>query len=158
LERHVREVNALLRPTIESDASQDSEAEHLSGEEWNGLEDVTPPPVDHEAEYIDEGKYTTVTVEAVDVSKEGLHKADDQARQDPSDPESGTKVTAGATTTSASEKVAKRGWTKEKLKDRPDKPKKKRKKFRYEGKAERKFTRMKEESKNRKQAKARRAG
>jgi ribosomal RNA-processing protein 17 len=151
-------VNALLRPAIESDISQDSGAEYFSGEEWNGVEDVTPPPIDHEAEYIDEGKYTTVTVEAVDVSKEGLHKAEEQARQDPSDPESGTKVTTRATTTSASERVAQRGWTKEKPKDKPDKPKKKRKKFRYEGKAERKFTRMKEKSKNRKQAKTRRAG
>ena len=30
--------------------------------------------LDHDEEYVDEDRYTTVTIEAVDVSKEGLQK------------------------------------------------------------------------------------
>lgn len=48
---------------------------------------------------------------------------------------------------------AKRVWTKQK----PGLPKRKRKKFRYESKAERKVTRLKEHSGNKVQAKARRS-
>jgi len=56
---------------------------------------------------------------------------------------------------SSAEYPSKRRWTKHKPNDRVDKSKKK-KKFRYETKAERKFTRMKQGARNSREAKARR--
>src|SRR5436190_15257594 len=41
-------------------------------EEWEGF--AEPPAVDYEAEYIDEDIYTMVTVEEMDVLKDGLHR------------------------------------------------------------------------------------
>lgn len=137
-----------------------SAGESNSEQEWDGVrEPAELPEVDHEAEYIDEDRYTTVTIEAMDLSKEGLHKAEKEAEKEvgkdpnhskegnPEDPEAPPNHGQG-----------KRIWTKEK----PDKDgqasKKKRKKFRYENKAERKVTRFKEKSKNSKLAKARRSG
>ena len=123
-------------------------------DEWAGLEDEEqPPPVDHEAEYIDEDKYTTVTVEAMDVSKEGLFKAeqDQNDTDDPQDPSLSEQVEATDT--------KKRTWTKEKPKDKDKaKARKKKRNFRYESKAERRVTRVKEKSRGRKQAQERRKG
>lgn len=48
--------------------------------EWEGF--AEPLPVDYEAEYIDEDKYTTVTVEEMDPSREGFFKS---GRQEDSD-------------------------------------------------------------------------
>jgi ribosomal RNA-processing protein 17 len=133
-----------------------SEDDRDAAEEWTGIEEV--PPVDHEAEYIDEDKYTTVTVEALDLSKEGLQKVEREGRkQVEEDPAAETKENL-AETGQKDTKSRKRIWTKDKPKDRSDKPKKKKKKFRYETKAERKFTRMKQGAKNSKEAKARREG
>jgi len=121
-----------------------------------GIED--PPEVDHEAEYIDEDRYTTVTVEAMDVSKEGLYKAEREEM------EASTRAAAPETPEAGTLKDAenragrpKRAWSKDKPKDKPDRPKTKRKKFRYESKAARKVTRVKERSKNNKQATERRS-
>jgi len=145
-------VNALLRPQAQN---LDSEDETGTTEDWEGLPSPEPPPIDHESEYIDEDKYTTVTVEAMDVTKEGLIKADAEEQKHDKQPddvvESTKNVQPGQKTPQG-----KRKWTKEKPKDKPDKPKPKRKKFRYETKTERKFTKMKQREKNSKQAKARR--
>jgi ribosomal RNA-processing protein 17 len=151
LERHVAEVNALLDPpeAVDGDGSDD---DGDTAEEWNGVKEV--PPIDHEAEYIDEDKYTTVTVEAMDLSKEGLHKLEQEGRKQEEDvvPEAEKK---DAEPRDAA-KAKKRTWTKDKPKDRADKPKQKKKKFRYETKSERKFTRMKQGARNSREAKARR--
>jgi ribosomal RNA-processing protein 17 len=145
----------MLKPPKETDSSW-SEDEGDATDEWTGVEEV--PPVDHEAEYIDEDKYTTVTVEALDLSKEGLQKVEREGRtQDEEDPAAETEEKV-AETDQKETKSRKRTWTKDKPKDRSDKPKKKKKKFRYETKAERKFTRMKQGAKNSKEAKARREG
>jgi ribosomal RNA-processing protein 17 len=152
LERHVAEVNALLDPpeAVDGDGSDD---DGEAAEEWNGVEDV--PPIDHEAEYIDEDKYTTVTVEALDLSKGGLQKVEQEGRNQEDD--EGTEVVAEEDTESKdAAKPKKRPWTKEKPRDRTDKPKPKKKKFRYETKSERKFTRMKQGARNSREAKARR--
>lgn len=110
--------------------------------------------MDHEAEYVDEDRYTTVTVEAMDLSKDGLHKQEEtQADLDSSE----ERQLDGATRTN-DPKQGKRIWTKDKPEKDARRPKKKRKKFRYENKAERKLTRIKEKSKNSRQAKARRSG
>lgn len=117
---------------------QDFEEPNLEsdGEDgWEGCKDEAPEPVDHEEEYIDEDKYTTVTVEEVNVSKEGMRKAigdeDEEETKEykPKEPEKEKKV-----------------W--------PKKPRKK--KFTYETKAERKFTRSKQKAGNKAKADARR--
>lgn len=148
-------MNALLKQE-ETDDSGPEDDEEVT-EEWNGVEEV--PPVDHEAEYIDEGKYTTVTVEVMDLSKDGLQKMEQQGRKEEDD--AGVKtVDDGRIETEVKDtmKSKKRTWTKDRPRDRIDKPKKKKKKFRYESKAERKFTRMKQGARNSKEAKARREG
>ena len=156
LERHVAEVNALLAPA--DDIIVGGNGFNSDEEEWSGLEEVEPPPVDHEAEYIDEDKYTTVTVEAMDVSKEGLFKAQlDEDENKQKEPEE-TENTASAEKDGES-KNKKRTWTKDKPKDKDKaKARKKKRNFRYESKAERRVTRVKERSRGRKQARERRTG
>jgi len=150
LERHVEEVDAMLRPpTTETDTLDGAD----SGEEWSGVSDAEPPPVDHEAEYVDEEKYTTVTVEAMDVSKEGLFKAQQEPETDTAEAE----PQSTATSDDAASEKKKRPWTKDKPKESMQKRKKKRN-FRYEGKVERKEARFKQKARNSKQARERRAG
>jgi ribosomal RNA-processing protein 17 len=121
-------------------------------EDWEGIADPEPPPVDHEAEYVDEDKYTTVTVEAMDVTREGLFKADQEEQEDPT--KDGGEMPDPAAAEPQPEKK-KRIWSKDNPKDKTHKPKKKRN-FRYESKAERKVTRTKQRSKSSKQARERR--
>jgi ribosomal RNA-processing protein 17 len=92
--------------------------------------------IDHQEEYIDEDRYTTVTIEAVDVSKEGLQKVED-------DP-----VDTGETVypPKLADENKKKKWPK----------KEKKKKFRYESKAERKATRTKQKVGNKAKADSRR--
>lgn len=146
-------VNAMLTPADDVFIGTEGSG---TDDEWTGLEDAEqPPPVDHEAEYIDEDKYTTVTVEAMDVSKEGLFKAE----QDPKDPDEPQDPSPSEQAEGTDTK--KRSWTKEKPKDKDKdkaKARKKKRNFRYESKAERKVTRVKEKSRGRKQARERRTG
>lgn len=147
MEKHVEEVNALVKEAakaageIDENEDEDDQAE---GEQGNVLAEALT--IDHEEEFIDEDLYTTVTVEAVDVSKEGLHKVSQEDEE--ADDESNNKPATGRPST---RQGAKRIWTKE----RPNGPKKKKKPFRYESKAERKVTRFKERSGNKSKAKAR---
>lgn len=144
----------MLRPVSALGTSEDEAGASNSDEEWSGIPDEEPTPIDHEAEYIDEDKYTTVTVEAMDVSREGLFKAE-QAKDD------GHKTYEKNTSTNKEPGAGgkKSKWTKEKPKDGAEKPKRKKKRnFRYESKTERKTARSKEKSKGRKQARERRGG
>ena len=150
-------VNSMMRNAdrVASDSNEEGGEEEDYEEPWAGIKDNQNPQVDHEDEYMDEDRFTTVTVEAVDVSKDGLQKAlqeeedgsdvADTNRSDMEPPES--TASQGRT---GSEK-GKRIWTKEP----PSGPRKKRKKFRYETKAERKATRYKEKSGNKAKARAR---
>ena len=151
LERHVQEVNALLKPVSHTDSEDENAEDSEENTEWEGIEE--PTELNHEAEYIDEDRYTTVTVEAMDVTREGLSKPEEGFV-----PQLGAEGEIGIEESSKLEgkPAGKRIWTKEKPKDQSDHPKKKKKKFRYESKAERKFTRVKEKMKNSKQASARR--
>ncbi|KAI9819064.1 MAG: hypothetical protein M1832_004106 [Thelocarpon impressellum] len=142
---HVETVNALLRGADGGavGGSEDGSEPHdpPEDEEWTGIEE--PPAVDHEDEYVDEDRYTTVTVESVGVSKEGLHKVaedGDAADQDGQD----------------GERRSKKVWIKDKPTKAKAKPKTKKKKFRYESKVERKSTRGKERAGNKAKASARR--
>ena len=141
----MQEVNALLRKAQSGEGVDSGGDEGSEEEDWAGIEE--PTIIDDEAEYIDEDKHTTVTIEAVDVDKEGLHKTADGLEEDE---EPATALSQKVE--SKGDKKGKRVWTKEK----PEKPKPKKKKFRYESKADRKGTRLKERSKNKAQAKARR--
>lgn len=108
---------------------------------WNGFEgqeEAEVEPVNHEEEYIDEDRYTTVTVEAVDVSKEGLVKVDGE------NDSKGTPEAVAARP--IEEPPKKKAWPK----------KEKKKTFRYESKAERKVTRGKQKAGNKSRADARR--
>lgn len=111
-----------------------SDGEDTGEEEWGGFQDDDPPalePVDHQEEYIDEDRYTTVTVESVMVDRDGLHKpdlddSDDENEEDNEGEDKDDKDKSG----SAASKEQKH-------------PKKKKKKFRYETKVERQLTQRK---------------
>lgn len=133
LEEHVEAINRAVRDAEGGFADPGSEEEV-----WNGIEDEeAPEPIDHEEEYIDEDKYTTVTVEAVDVSKEGLQKvADEESEVSDTEPPQLVKT---------EEKTPKKQWPK----------KERKKKFRYESKVERKVTRAKQKFGNKAKAEGR---
>ena len=118
-------------------------------EPWGGIEDAVP--VDCEEEYVDEDRFTTVTVEAVDVSRDGLCKVakEDEDSEEPNAP--GLGDTTSTTKGTSRAPNGKPGGAKE----RPGVVRTKKKKFRYETKAERKITRHKEKLGNRTKASAR---
>lgn len=97
--------------------------EESDDEEWGGFQDPPEPEiVDHEDEYIDEDRYTTVKVESVSVTRDGLERpklesSDDEEKKEPETEE------------------------KEEKKKKPKAPKKK--KFRYESKVERQLSQRK---------------
>jgi len=133
VEEHVTMVNKMLEESGAAGAEgQGDDSEEADA--WEGFPDRPDlEMIDHEEEYIDEDRYTTVTVESVNVSRDGFEKPvihdsedEDQAKDE------------GEPKTSAEQ-------TKEK---RPPKPKKK--KFRYETKFERKLTDSKQRAKNHK--------
>ncbi|TVY90431.1 Ribosomal RNA-processing protein [Lachnellula willkommii] len=134
LDEHIEAVNRALKevrdPGVEREESDD--------DTWEGIADdvVEVEVVDREEEYVDEDRYTTVTVEAVDISKEGFTKS---GVEDSSDEEKGAPKLV-------EEEKTKKVWPKKAPK----------KKFRYESKAERKFTRGKQKAGNKAKADARR--
>jgi len=145
LERHVNEVNAMLPGrslAAEADDSDDHGEEVAA--EWEGVEEAVPEPVDHEAEYVDEDKYTTVTVEEVDISRDGISRLRD------SDDDQGEKEKEATNSQPAATKKPPG------KKDKDKRPKKKKKAFRYESPADRKMNRLKEKAKKTKAARARR--
>lgn len=118
-------VNRLLQ---ESEAAGAIEQGSDDSDEWDGFPDQPNLDiVDHEEEYIDEDRYTTVTVESVSVTRDGLHKP----KVDESEGEDDNKEEAKDTTESKA------------AKSRQEKPKKKKKKFRYESKFDRELTSIK---------------
>ena len=156
LERHVQNVNALLHSPQEDEDDLESQSglKSQEGDSWDGLSET--PKVDHEAEYVDEDRYTTVVIEAMDLSKEGLRKADEDDRGDggvdEEDKGEDSRLSTGG------KFGEKRKWTKDKPKEKVDRlKKKKKKKFRYESKGERRIARVKQSMRNSKQASARRA-
>lgn len=116
------------------DEAQESGAED-EGEEWEGLPDAPSVEiVDQEEEYIDEDRYTTVTVESVAVSRDGFEKPP-QVEEDEEDANEGADL-----------KENKEG---DETESKTKLPKKKKKKFRYETKIERQLTEKKRKIKSR---------
>jgi len=146
LEEHVEAINAALSKSVGHYSSDESE----EAGEWEGFDN--PPDVNYQNEYIDEDKYTSVTVETVGISREGFVSSGQDAG---SDEEGNVAVKLKKTNESEEAKSPKHAEQGRKVKER--RPKKKRKKFTYESKVDRKVTRMKERSKNQLQAQARRA-
>lgn len=132
-----------------ANSTDEAEADDMDAA-WDGIEDVPVEPIDHEAEYIDEDKYTTVTVEEVDISRDGISKVK-------GDVEEVEAVQEPQPTTNGSAPTKKSPGRPGKDKDKSKKTKKKKKKsFRYESPADRKLNRVKERAKKSKQAQARR--
>ncbi len=123
VEDHVKQVNDLLKEAQR--AGQDDDSSASEQDDWDGFEDEQPvEPIDHEAEYIDEDRYTTVTVEAVTVDRDGLHKPEEPNSGD--DAPDGQDPAGGEAGNSGQDKKAP--------------PKKKKRKFRYETKLERQLS------------------
>jgi ribosomal RNA-processing protein 17 len=137
LEEHVAAVNAILKEVSSVGAGLDSDEE---GEVWGGIDEdednVVEEVLDREEEYVDEDRWTTVTVEAVDISKDGFKKVRDEEDEEVPQLVAAEKDDGGK---------EKKKWPK----------KEKKKKFRYESKAERKFTRGKQKAGNKARADAR---
>lgn len=145
LEKHVAEINSMLQREADPDPVNLGEENRPNGGDNQEQSDGTMEHLnaDLEAKYLDEDRYTTVTVEAVDVSRDGLHKvAHDEVDESDGEglKESSPKVMLADRRRNPGEKRL------------PSKVKsvhkKKKRKFRYESKAERKTTRHKERSKN----------
>ncbi|KAH7166243.1 nucleolar protein 12-domain-containing protein [Dactylonectria macrodidyma] len=128
VEEHVSTVNRLLQESeVAGSVEQGSDD---SADEWDGFPDQPNLDiVDHEEEYIDEDRYTTVTVESVSVSRDGLYKPQVEEVEEETD-----------------NRDTKEG---EEEDSRPERPKKKKKKFRYETKIERQLTERKRRMKSR---------
>ncbi len=128
------------------DAEDEFEFEDQDEETWRGIEDdednengnpAKVEVVDHEEQYIDEDRYTTVTIEEVDVSKEGLKRAVDDDESDEPDVKAPKLV--------EKEETKKKVWPK----------KERKKKFTYETRAERKLARGKQKASRMAKAEAR---
>ena len=147
LEKHVEEVNTLLRGG-DRKGSETQDAD-LQDEEWEGIEEN--PIQNHEAEYLDNDRFTTVTVEAVDVSRDGLQKSSENQENEGS-------ISEYSDRSKDDQKISSQVPPDSKTPSREQKKRPKRKKkFRYENRAERKVTRQKERSRNRKQARERKS-
>lgn len=135
-------MNAELRkqnPDI-SDTDDGTEVDNRE-KDWEGVAEAVPEVAEDE-EYVDEDKFTTVTVEAMEAP--GERRGDDDTAM-------GDGKKSGALREIVVEKK-KRPWSKD-----SGTAAKKKKKFRYESKAERQMTRQKQKSKS-SAAKSRRMG
>ena len=138
VEDHVQAINKILREAEYAGTTEQNQ--NSSDEEWGGVSDTEVPeaPIDLEEEYIDEDKYTTVTVEAVSVDRDGLHKPElEQSSED--EPEEEGAAEKGGQDKSGSDK-------------KPKHPTKKKKKFRYENKFERAVEAKKQRAKRSKRS------
>jgi ribosomal RNA-processing protein 17 len=135
LQSHLKQFNQELRkqnPDIPSESEEDDDdAEEATFEGFGAVDEIDG----QEDEYVDEDKYTTVTVEAMGGSDDEEDKKPYVPK--PEDP-------------TAFAKPKKRPMTKD------GKLKQKKRNFRYETKTERKATREKQKKRNHKEATARR--
>lgn len=144
-EEHQRQLKMLIEENENDSNDSGNEGNEGEDEEWEGF--AEPPAVDYEAEYIDEDKYTTVTVEEMDPSREGLLKYETQEQSDDELDQDEDKKAQQTPEDANSKDPKKRPQT--------DKPKKK-KKFRYESKEERKLNQAKQRYSKARKARGRR--
>lgn len=135
MQEHVETVNRMLRESgaVAALPSDEPGPEPEPEPEWDGFPDKPRLDiVDHEQEYIDEDRYTTVTVESVSVSRQGLSRPQGDDSDEADDVEA-------ARPSGDVEEARKRGA----------RPAKKRKKtFRYENKIERQLTNSRQRAKS----------
>lgn len=140
VEEHVNSVNKMLResgmavdPSLEEDSENDSD-------EFTGFPDAPNLEiVDHEEEYIDEDRYTTVTVESVAVTRDGLEKP---LTQEEHEEQERARETKKKEYEAEEEKKRKAARLKKDKKE-------KKKKFTYENKIDRRLTEAKRRMKSR---------
>lgn len=143
----------MLRKTEEPNRS-DTEGQSTTGSgSWGGAEEIP----DHQDEFSDDDKHTTVVVEAVGVTRDGLHKLPTEPDSEVESSNQARKHTTESmiepTEATLADSTGKRAKTLAYLKG----PKKRKKKFRYESKVERKETRQKEKSGYKAKAKSRKS-
>ena len=128
------QVGALSRGLNDDDDREGGRREGPTGE-WDGFEDTPAATagetLDHEEEYVDEDRFTTVTVESVNVSRDGLVKPDDDDDDGQEDGQAGKEEQAGGSGSGDRRQSNSKKMTREPTN------KKKKQKFRYESKTER---------------------
>ncbi|KAF4779463.1 nucleolar protein 12 [Colletotrichum scovillei] len=128
VEDHVNAVSALLKEAQEADSDGNQEINGSDFEEWDGIDEPAKDQtdiVDYEDEYIDEDRYTSVKVEAISVTRDGLEKIHQDGDEEENDSQDEFKADKQASDQPA------------KSKNRKECPKKQKKKFTYETKLER---------------------
>ncbi|EEH18672.1 hypothetical protein PABG_07732 [Paracoccidioides brasiliensis Pb03] len=167
VERAIAENKALMREINSDFGSEEGGKGEGEDEEWDGIAD--PSPVDYDKEYIDEDKYTTVTVEEFDTSRKGLWRKDDEEQEDErgGGKENDHEQNGHGEEGEDGSKPQKRLWNKTNPKnknmkmnddsaERLKKKKEMKRNFWYENKTELKFTKMKERAGSKKRARERR--
>lgn len=135
MDDHVRRVNEMLKASNAATAEEDKEQYDEQEDNWDGFPDMPDLNiVDHEEEYIDEDRFTTVTVETVSVSRDGLSKPE-LPFQDDGDEKNMSKEEQN----DAADDLQRRQAPRSRLK---------KKQFRYESKAERDFENRKQRARN----------
>lgn len=138
VEEHVQAVKKALEQSGAIDPDDEEGSQDDESDEWCGFPDQPNLElVDHEEEYIDEDRYTTVTVESVSVSRDGFEKPVIRRDSDDSDGDDNKEQQGDIDTSKTKDSSASL------------KKKDKKKKFRYENKFDRKMTDQKQRSKNR---------
>jgi ribosomal RNA-processing protein 17 len=159
LEEHLKEVGQVMRKqnadmgiNAETEDEEEEEEDEWAGIEEDGNDGESAKAgedgvlVDGEDEYVDEDKYTTVTVEPMALSSADEEEGDEHEADGVTEKKSQAQDSDGAS--------KKRIWSKDKPTD-GSKPRKKKRQFRYETKAERQVTRNEQKRKS-KAARARR--
>ncbi|KDN62473.1 putative nucleolar protein 12 [Colletotrichum sublineola] len=127
VEDHVKAVSAILEEAQAANSDEDEEINAEDFEEWDGIEEAPNKQadvVDYEDEYIDEDRYTTVKVEAISVTRDGLEKLHQDSDAAEADSQDESKAGKRVADDKATRTKVRKEW-----------PKKK--KFRYETKLER---------------------
>ncbi|KAK2009403.1 hypothetical protein LZ32DRAFT_608574 [Colletotrichum eremochloae] len=127
VEDHVKAVSAILEEAQAANSDEDEEINAEDFEEWDGIEEAPNKQadvVDYEDEYIDEDRYTTVKVEAISVTRDGLEKLHQDSDEAEADSQDESKAEKRVADDKATRTKVRKEW-----------PKKK--KFRYETKLER---------------------
>ncbi|KAL8947377.1 MAG: hypothetical protein Q9222_006343 [Ikaeria aurantiellina] len=151
LEKHVEAVNAAVRDAENATGASEWSDDEERKKPWNGIEE--PLDIDHEDDYLDEDRHTVVTVEAVNVSRDGLQKTQDDVEEERAEESILDQGVISARDSERKDNSGRRAASKQNINEWT---KKKKKKFRYESKAERKMTRAKQKMGSSARAKARR--
>ena len=163
LEEHVKAVNESMKymnglDGLGSDAEEKEEEEE---EGWTGIEEDSNDKPAEDDEYVDEDQYATVTVEAVDITRDGFvthGDSDDEEEEEAGSVQAEDKVEeVVAAEKPGNSKSKRRPWSKEKPGDSIKSKRKKSRNFKYESKEERKLNRTRDRAKRKAHAVARKA-